>query len=246
MHEVQARAKEQLRRLCDSILTYLAHPDIIEIMSNPDGQIWVERLAHEMKAVDTLPSGRTQAIIERATSYDRREVNTPRLLFKVSWPLDNHAFIAEMVSIARAKRIVILEDLPKRPCTTAHQVPRVTSANITLAELLKATLGIHPNQVLVGEVRGAEALNLALTWNTGHSVGLAIIHANSAALRSNCLDMLISMAPHKPEHLSSFIGKVVDIILHIPKSPPPSPRKITEILRGHGYKNQRDLIESAL
>jgi type IV secretion system protein VirB11 len=49
---------------------------------------------------------------------------------------------------------------------------------------VRSTLRLRPDRIVVGEIRGAEALDMLKAWNTGHPGGIATVHANSAASRS--------------------------------------------------------------
>ncbi|WP_444822918.1 ATPase, T2SS/T4P/T4SS family, partial [Vibrio parahaemolyticus] len=60
-----------------------------------------------------------------------------------------------------------------------------------MKQLLRVTLRYRPDRILVGEVRGGEALDLLKAWNTGHPGGVATIHANSAALGLERLEQCI-------------------------------------------------------
>lgn len=89
-------------------------------------------------------------------------------------------------------RVIILEDTIELQCTAADHVPLRTRAGVvTMAELVRSTLRLRPDRVVVGEVRGGEALDLLKAWGTGHPGGIATIHAGTALGALHRLEQLI-------------------------------------------------------
>ena len=84
---------------------------------------------------------------------------------------------------------------------------------------MRTTLRMRPDRIIVGEVRGPEALDLLMAWNTGHEGGVATLHANSARAGLSRLAMLISMHPDAPRPLEPLIGEAVHLIVHIARTP---------------------------
>jgi type IV secretion system protein VirB11 len=84
---------------------------------------------------------------------------------------------------------------------------------------LKATLRMRPDRILVGEVRGAEALDLLDAWNTGHEGGAATLHANNAAAGLARLRSLITRNESAPAEIEPLIGEVVHVVVHIARTP---------------------------
>jgi type IV secretion system protein VirB11 len=62
---------------------------------------------------------------------------------------------------------------------------------VSLADLVRSTLRLRPDRIIVGEVRGAEALDMLKAWNTGHPGGIATVHANSARAALYRLEQLV-------------------------------------------------------
>lgn len=89
-----------------------------------------------------------------------------------------NALIAEVVAQNADERLIILEDRPELQCTAGNSEFFLTTENITMQHLLKHAMRMSPDRILVGEVRGAEALDLLKAWNTGCPGGIATIHAN--------------------------------------------------------------------
>lgn len=78
-------------------------------------------------------------------------------------------------------RVILIEDTRELQCAAKDCVPlRTRRGAITLADLVRSTLRLRPDRIIVGEVRGAEALDMLKAWNTGHPGGIATVHANSA------------------------------------------------------------------
>jgi len=98
---------------------------------------------------------------------------------------------------------------------------------------------LRPDRILVGEVRGAEALDLIKSWNTGHSGGVATIHANSARAGLTRLELLISEATQAP--MQTLIAEAINIVIFITKTK--DGRKVKEIIEVIGYdKSKKDYI----
>jgi type IV secretion system protein VirB11 len=80
------------------------------------------------------------------------------------------------------ERIVILEDTRELRCAAPDCVRLRTKPGVaSLADLVRSTLRLRPDRIIVGEVRGPEALDMLKAWNTGHPGGITTLHANSAA-----------------------------------------------------------------
>jgi type IV secretory pathway VirB2 component (pilin) len=79
------------------------------------------------------------------------------------------------------ERVVILEDTRELKCAAADCVALGTKPGVAmLADLVRSTLRLRPDRIIVGEVRGPEALDMLKAWNTGHPGGITTVHANSA------------------------------------------------------------------
>jgi type IV secretion system protein VirB11 len=109
-----------------------------------------------------------------------------------------------------------------------------TTLEVNMTQLLKTTLRMRPDRILVGEVRGPEALDLLMAWNTGHEGGVATLHANNAKAGLDRLAMLISMHPESPKPIEPLIGEAVHMVIHITKTPE-GHRRVQEILEVSGY-----------
>ena len=154
-----------------------------------------------------------------------------------------NAIIHQIVEENPAERIVIIEDTGEIQCSAKNFVQYHTTLEVTMTHLLKTTLRMRPDRILVGEVRGPEALDLLMAWNTGHEGGVATLHANNAKAGLDRLAMLISMHPESPRPIEPLIGDAVHLVIHITKTPEGS-RKVQEILGVSGFAGGQYLTQS--
>lgn len=111
-------------------------------------------------------------------------------------------------------RLVILEDARELQCAAANSVMLKTQRDgACLATLLRSALRLRPDRLIVGEVRGGEALALLKAWNTGHPGGLATLHANSGAAALTRLEQLIGEATTIVPR--ALIAEAVDIVVFL-------------------------------
>lgn len=135
---------------------------------------------------------------------------------------------ALLEEIARlGERVVILEDTRELQCAAEDVVALRTQAGVVaLSDLVRSTLRLRPDRIIVGEVRGPEALDLLKAWNTGHPGGIATLHANSARAALARLEQLTlevcATAPH------ALIAEAIDLVVFIERGGPAG-RRIPEI-----------------
>lgn len=146
-----------------------------------------------------------------------------------------NGLIHEITKSSPDERIIVIEDTGEIQCAAQNSVKFHTTIKATMTQLLRTTLRMRPDRILVGEVRGPEALDLSMAWNTGHEGGIATLHANSAMSALDRLRMLITMHPESPDGIESLIAEVVHVIVHIAKTE--QGRVIKEILAINGYRN---------
>ena len=90
------------------------------------------------------------------------------------------------------ERVLILEDTRELKCAAPDCVALRTKPGVaTLADLVRSTLRLRPDRIVVGEVRGPEALDMLKAWNTGHPGGVTTVHANSAQAGLYRLEQLV-------------------------------------------------------
>ena len=142
------------------------------------------------------------------------------------------ALINEMVARSDPnERYVIIEDTLEIQCCAQNLVQLRTSESADLTRLVRATMRLRPDRIIIGEVRGGEALALLKAWNTGHPGGVTTIHANSAKAALTRLSSLVQEAgvPPQPE----LIAETVQLIAFIARTA--KGRRVTELIRVEGY-----------
>ena len=111
-------------------------------------------------------------------------------------------------------RVIILEDTRELQCLADDQVALRTKPGVaSMAELVRSTLRLRPDRIVVGEVRGGEALDLLKAWGTGHPGGIATLHAGSASGALSRLEQLIQEAVVTVPR--PLIAEAVDVIVMI-------------------------------
>ena len=104
-----------------------------------------------------------------------------------------NALLAEVATLN--ERVILIEDTRELQCAAPDCVALRTKAGVvTLADLVRSTLRLRPDRIIVGEVRGAEALDMLKAWNTGHPGGITTVHANCAVSALLRLEQLIQEA----------------------------------------------------
>lgn len=299
--EQEKRVAEKLRReLGRDICAFLEDKDVVEIMLNGDGRLWVERagqpmepfgkmLPHQAESIMTtiascyktvinrdhpileceLPfdgsrfEGLIPPIVEGPTFTIRRKalrvftldeyvadgIMTPRQCVLLKTALDDHKNILVVGSTGSGKttltnalihhvatehpqeRLCIIEDTAELQCTSPNRVVMRATASVDLLTLLKCTMRLRPDRILVGEVRGSDALALLKAWNTGHPGGVATVHADNAVAGLYRLEQLVSEASVTPQH--ETIARTVHYIVFIAKTE--VGRRVKEIVSVQGH-----------
>jgi len=147
----------------------------------------------------------------------------------------SNAVIHGIANITPEHRIIIIEDTAELQCSTPNKVILRATNKVSMLQLLKATMRLRPDRIIVGETRGKEALDLLKAWNTGHPGGLATVHANSAKGGLTRIEQLISEV--SSASMSELIAEAVNIIVFINKTN--NGRKVEEIVEVRGYDKQR-------
>jgi type IV secretion system protein VirB11 len=146
-----------------------------------------------------------------------------------------NAIIKEMVDNDPDERIFIIEDTGEIQCSAVNSVQYHTTLEVDMTALLKTSLRMLPDRIIVGEVRGAEALDLLDSWNTGHDGGAGTLHANTPKSALYRLKSLITRNKHAPTEIEPLIAEAVHLIVHIKKTP--EGRRVQGILEILGYEN---------
>lgn len=114
------------------------------------------------------------------------------------------------------QRIVIIEDVPELQCAAPNKVNLLGSQAAGLNTLLRATMRLRPDRIVVGEVRDAAALTMLKAWNTGHPGGVCTVHANSPEAALIRLDQLCTEAGVPSQ--DTLIQEAVDVVIFIRKN----------------------------
>jgi len=111
-------------------------------------------------------------------------------------------------------RVILIEDTRELHCAAEDYVSLRTKPGVaSLADLVRSTLRLRPDRIIVGEVRGPEALDMLKAWNTGHPGGITTLHANSAHAGLYRLEQLIQeTVVTVPRRL---IAEAIDIVVFL-------------------------------
>lgn len=260
----------------------LNDPDVVEIMLNPDGSLWIDRLSTGRSPMGVqLPATDGERIIRLIAAHVRTEVHSGKPLLTAELPETGERFEAALPPVAAGPtftlrkraigvidlpdyvasgmmtedqgsylrqavrerqniliaggtstgkttlanallaeiaatgdRVIILEDTVELQCSALDHVPLRTRAGVvSMAELVRTTLRLRPDRIIVGEVRGGEALDLLKAWGTGHPGGIATIHSGSAEgalLRLEQLILEVAVTPPR-----ALIAEAINVIVYI-------------------------------
>lgn len=157
-----------------------------------------------------------------------------------------NALIDSAAKLTPEDRFVIIEDTGEIQCNAPNTEQLYTTHNRNLDQLVKETLRMRPDRIIIGEVRGAEALNLLEIWNTGHNGGIATAHADTASPDAGLerIEMLIARANSKLDNqfIRRLIGATVNLVVCIQQAK--KGRDINNITIVKGYRDQRYQLES--
>ncbi len=141
-----------------------------------------------------------------------------------------NACIAELSRYDR--RVVIIEDTRELQTELKDCVPLKTSPEVTMTTLLKSTLRLRPDSIIVGEVRDGAALVMLKAWNTGHPGGLCTVHANGALEALVRIEQLIQeVLPQVPHQL---IAQAIDYVVYIAREG--TDRRVESVIKVTGYR----------
>lgn len=146
--------------------------------------------------------------------------------------------------IPKEERIITIEDSAELRIEGVPNLVRLESRNanvegsgeITLRQLLKTSLRMRPSRIIVGEVRGGEAIDMLQSLNTGHC-GASTGHANSPKDMLSRLETMVLMGMELPlPAIQRQIASAIDIIIHLGRVRDKT-RKVLEIVEVLGYEN---------
>lgn len=157
-----------------------------------------------------------------------------------------NAVINSMVVLSPYERMIIMEDTPEIQCAAENAVLYETSPEVNLSDLVKLTLRMRPDRILIGEIRGGEALSLLESWNTGHPGGVATVHCNSAEDATNRVVTLVSKNKEAPRNIEDMVGQILDVILFIEKDKTTGERCVKELVEVVGYEHNKFIFNSII
>lgn len=139
-------------------------------------------------------------------------------------------------------RVVLIEDTAELQCSAEDKVQMLTKRTepvVTMTDLVRDTLRLRPDRIIIGEVRDGSALDLLKAWNTGHPGGLATIHANSALEGLTRLEDLIGEATPRIPYRA--ITQAINVVIFIERAP--NGRRIKEVSRLVGREGESYQLE---
>jgi len=151
--------------------------------------------------------------------------------------------------IGHEERIVVIEDTSEIQFEKNNLVRLEARREqpglpaVSIRELLKATLRLRPDRIILGEVRGGEAFDLLQALNTGHSGSLSTIHANSApeAISRFATYVLMSGIDLPYKVIRQNIGESLDMVIQLKREP--KRRAVSQVLKIKGYLQLEDYYE---
>jgi type IV secretion system protein TrbB len=150
-----------------------------------------------------------------------------------------NALLAEVAKTA--DRIVLIEDTRELQCKSANLVALRTKDGVaSLSDLVRSSLRLRPDRIPIGEVRGAEALDLLKAWGTGHPGGVGTIHAGTALGALRRLEQLIQEAVITVPR--ALIAETIDVIAVL--SGRGADRRLAELARVEGLAPGGDYLIS--
>ncbi|MCJ2877551.1 P-type conjugative transfer ATPase TrbB [Rhizobium pusense] len=288
--------------LGDQLCVALDDATVVEIMLNPDGRLFIERLGHGVAAAGAMTPAAAEVVIGSVAHALQSEADDERPIISGELPIGGHRFegllppivsgpaftirrrasrliplddyvksrvmteaqasairsaidsrmnivisggtgsgkttlanaiIGEIVAAAPDDRMVILEDTAEIQCAAENAVSLHTSDTVDMARLLKSTMRLRPDRIIVGEVRDGAALTLLKAWNTGHPGGVTTIHSNTAMSALRRLEQLTAEASQQP--MQEVIGEAVDLVVSIERTG--KGRRVREVIHIEGYRN---------
>lgn len=138
-------------------------------------------------------------------------------------------------------RIICIEDTPELKLSADNCVNLFTCNRTSMSDLLRASLRLSPDRIVVGEIRSIEALDMIDAFSTGHKGGVASIHAGSALQCLDRLKLLISRHPYAPKKgIDELIALSLDAVIVLGKRPY---RHVESIVLVKGYSQGQYVLE---
>ncbi len=158
--------------------------------------------------------------------------------------------------IGAEERVITIEDAAELSLRQPHVVRLESrpagiegSGEVSIRDLVRNALRMRPDRIVIGEVRGAEAMDLLIALNTGHRGALSTVHANSAAEAVRRIETLAMMAglgvPH--DVVREQLAGAIDLVLHLERAPGGARRAVAlgEVMRVAGAPAVREVWRRA-
>src|SRR3546814_726781 len=173
-------------------------------------------------------SCRLQAAVLRKGVADRSNILVAGGTSTGKTTLTN-ALLAEVAKTS--DRVVLIEDTRELQCASPNLVALRTKDGVaSLSDLVRSSLRLRPDRIPIGEVRGAEALDLLKAWGTGHPGGVGTIHAGTALGALRRMEQLIQEAVVTVPR--ALIGETIDMVAVLAGRG--SERRLAELARVDG------------
>ena len=141
-----------------------------------------------------------------------------------------NALLAEVAKTA--DRVVLIEDTRELQCAAPNLVAmRTKDGVVSLSDLVRSSLRLRPDRIPIGEVRGAEALDLLKAWGTGHPGGIGTIHAGTALGALRRMEQLIQEAVVAVPR--ALLAETIDLIAVLVRDG--HGRRLAELARVEGF-----------
>jgi pilus assembly protein CpaF len=154
-------------------------------------------------------------------------------------------------NIPAEERIITIEDSAELQINNIYNIVKMETRNantegrgeITIRDLIRASLRMRPERIIVGEVRGGEALDMLQAMNTGHDGSISTGHANSNSDMISRLETMVLCGAVLPlEAIRQQIASAIDIMIHLSRVRDKT-RKVMEISEIVGYRNGQVLLK---
>ena len=154
-----------------------------------------------------------------------------------------NTLLNEIAAQTPDNRLVILEDAAELQTRIPNKVALTTSLDVDMRALLRITMRLRPDRIIIGEIRGWEAYTLLKGWTSGHPGGVATLHASDSQEALSKLSHYIFEEPaaqcFTSESIGWMISQAVDVVVVIGKSHNAAGRRVTEICEVRNYINGR-------
>lgn len=215
---------------------------VITIRRFPDNPITMEQLI------------RNRSITEEAAEFLKKLVSAKYNIFISGGTGSGKTTFLNVLSdyIPCEERVITIEDSAELRIRGIKNLVRLETRNsnvegcneISIRDLIRSSLRMRPDRIIVGEVRGGEALDMLQAMNTGHDGSLSTGHANSAGDMLARLENMVLMGMEMPlAAIKQQIASGIDIIVHLGRLRDRS-RKILEISEIIGYENEKIILNN--